>query len=99
MTVLADLAPVIRSKNAGPTLLTIDVLFRDAAGFQRGVAALSEAVVAARYDLDAQAVRITPYPPGLALKITLPRPVIAGSPGDRDVYGAQQHVALMAVPV
>lgn len=99
MTVLSDLAPVIRSKNAGPTLLTIDVLFEDAAGFQRGAAALTEAIVAARYCVQPEAITIIPYPPGLALKITMPRAVIAGSPGDRDVYGAQQHRPLLDVPL
>ena len=99
MTTLGDLAPVLRSKNAGPTLLTLDVLFEDDAGYRRGRAALTPAVVAARYGLGAADVTVTPYPPGLAIKITLPRAVTAGSPGDRDVYGAQQHRPLLGLPV
>ncbi|RZV48885.1 MAG: DUF4387 family protein, partial [Sphingomonadaceae bacterium] len=38
---LADIAPVIRSKNAGPTLLTIDVMFKDSAAYRRGLAAVT----------------------------------------------------------
>jgi hypothetical protein len=32
-----------------------------------------------------------------AIKFTLPRKVCAGSPGDGDVYGAQQHGPLLGV--
>ena len=36
--------------------------------------------------------------PGIhAIKFVLPRQVCAGSPGDGDVYGAQQHVPLQEV--
>jgi hypothetical protein len=31
------------------------------------------------------------------LKIALPRNTVAGSPGDRDVYGAQQHTPLLGL--
>jgi len=99
VTVLQDIAPVIRSKNAGPTLLTLDILFEDEAGFRRGIAALTVAVVAKRYGASPDDISITPYHPAFALKITMPRRVLAGSPGDRDVYGAQQHVPLLEVPL
>lgn len=95
---LADIAPVIRSKNAGPTLLTIDVMFKDTAAYRRGLAAVTGDLVAKLYGLDPGAVKLAPYPPALALKITIPRLVSAGSPGDRDVYGAQQHTPLLTVP-
>lgn len=35
----------------------------------------------------------------LALKITCKRPTLAGSPYDRDVYGAQQHSKLLALTI
>ena len=38
---LIDLAKVIRSKNAGPTTLTLDLLFNDAAGFRLACASKS----------------------------------------------------------
>jgi hypothetical protein len=40
-------------------------------------------------------VRVSPFAPAHALKIVLDRPVVAGNPGDRDVYGAQQHGPLL----
>ncbi|MCF8153417.1 MAG: DUF4387 domain-containing protein, partial [Rhodoferax sp.] len=56
---LTSLADVIRSKNAGPTQLTVDLFFRDAAGFAlaAGSASLSCAAVAALYQLPASRVR------------------------------------------
>jgi hypothetical protein len=44
-----------------------------------------------------ESVEVIPYAPAFAIKIVLPRKVIAGAPGDRDVYGAQQHGPLLGV--
>ena len=97
--ILSDIARVIRSKNAGPTLLTIDVLFADASDFARGKAALTTLVVAARFGGDPSEVSVLPVASARAIKIVLPRKLPAGGPGDRDVYGAQQHAPLLDVPV
>jgi hypothetical protein len=43
------------------------------------------------------AVRVIPFEAALAIKIVLDRPIVAGSPGDRDVFGAQQHAPLLKV--
>jgi len=58
---LSDIAQVIRSKNAGPRRLTLDLMF--------------------------------------AIKIVLARKIMAGDPGDFDVYGAQQHAPLLGVEI
>jgi hypothetical protein len=42
---------------------------------------------------------VIPYPAGRAIKIVLARAVMAGDPGDRDVYGAQQHAPLLEVEI
>ena len=39
------------------------------------------------------------YDPAVAFKITIRRPVGSGDITDRDVYGCQQHVPLMAIEV
>lgn len=96
---LSELARVVRSKNAGPTLLTIDVLFADSVGFARGLKALSAAVVAQRYGRAEADIQVLSVPAAQALKIVMPRTVPAGSPGDRDVYGAQQHAPLLDIEV
>jgi hypothetical protein len=96
---LQDIARIIRSKNAGPTQLTIDVLFIDDARFQTGLAALTAEAVAARYGRAEGEVSVIAYPPALAVKIVMNRLCTAGLPGDRDVYGAQQHGPLLGLPV
>lgn len=98
-TPLTSLAPVIRSKNAGPTLLTLDLFFRDAEAFAQAAAssALSTQAVAALYGQAVQDVVRFDLPEILAIKFSLPRAVCAGSPGDGDVYGAQQHGPLLGL--
>lgn len=98
---LTMLAPVIRSKNAGPTQLTLDLFFSDAQAYGRAQAspALTADAVAGLYGLAPGAVRRYAMPTIQALKFTLPRAVCAGSPGDGDVYGAQQHGPLLALRV
>lgn len=96
---LVDIARVIRSKNAGPTTLTLDLLFNDAPGYERACAApaLRAESIAARYGVPAERVLVMPYPAALAMKIALDRRIVAGDPGDRDVYGAQQHAPLLEI--
>jgi hypothetical protein len=96
---LQDLAQVVRSKNAGPRRFTLDIIFRDDADYQR--AAQSEAITPAKiaplYGVAADSVTIINYPLGRAIKIVVPRQIMSGDPGDRDVYGAQQHAPLLDV--
>jgi hypothetical protein len=96
---LTDLVHVIRSKNAGPTLLTLDLFFRDRHGYDRAIQSpqLSLASVAQLYGC--APARMSRYDMAdlCAIKFTLPRKVCAGSPGDGDVYGAQQHGPLLRV--
>jgi hypothetical protein len=104
VSTLGELAQVFRSKNAGPFLVTIDVMFDSPAAFERVMAsgAITPAVVAGRYGVEAQDVRVTGYPRAKAIKITMPRlwgTRGAGSAGDRDVYGAQQHAPLLGVAI
>jgi hypothetical protein len=96
---LADLAQVIRSKNAGPRRLTLDVMFATDADYQRVAQspALSREAVAALYRVSPEDVTVYPYPAGRAIKLVLARQIMAGDPGDSDVYGAQQHAPLLGI--
>jgi len=96
---LDKIAKVIRSKNAGPCLLTLDVMLPDPESFAY-VAERAGALrrqVARRYGRSENEVAVLPFKPALAVKITLPRDVISGDVGDRDVYGAQQHAPLLDI--
>ncbi len=96
---LAQLARVVRSKNAGPTCLTIDLFFPDAQAYARASAslALQPLAVAERYGVSSGQVRRFELPDIFALKLSMPRRRCAGDPGDGDCYGAQQHVPLLEV--
>jgi hypothetical protein len=96
---LTEAATVIRSKNAGPLHLTIDLMFPDEARFEmaRRSQSLSVSHIARLYGLSQKSVQVLPYPQALAIKLVLDRKTVAGSPGDRDVYGTQQHGPLLGI--
>jgi hypothetical protein len=101
-TTLGDLARFITSKNAGPFLVTIDIVFPDDETYRRVKALdlLTPESVAKRYGRSPDdVVGIHYFDPARAIKVTMKQPVPAGSPGDTDVYGAQQHVPLMNMEV
>ena len=101
MTTLYEMARVFRSKNAGPFLITIDVLFSTAREYDLGAnsPALDKGRIAELYGISEGDVRVFPFPQARAIKIVLPRSVSCGSLGDRDVYGAQQHGPLASLEV
>ncbi|HUN42067.1 MAG TPA: DUF4387 domain-containing protein [Acetobacteraceae bacterium] len=98
---LSEIAQVIRSKNAGPRRLTLDVMFATDADYQRVTQsrALGQAQIAALYRASPEDVTVIPYPVGRAIKIVLARRIMAGDPGDVDVYGAQQHAPLLGIEI
>jgi Domain of unknown function (DUF4387) len=98
---LQDVAQVVRSKNAGPRRLTLDIIFRDDADYQRAVQseALKPEKIAPLYDVAANTVTVINYPLGRAIKVVVPRKIMSGDPGDRDVYGAQQHTPLLELNI
>jgi hypothetical protein len=99
MPTLLETASVIRSKNAGPLTYSFDLLFPSRAAFELAAASanLRPEALARRLGRDAADIQVKPYAAALAIKIAIPREVVAGSPGDRDVYGAQQHLPLLGI--
>ena len=102
MKTLKDIATVIRSKNAGPYELTLDVIFSDRKVFedfcQKKI--FNKEVIAKLYHIEEKDVlSIVEFPPAMAVKATIVRPLASGALGERDVYGAQQHVPLMNLEV
>lgn len=100
-TTLADLAVEVRSKNAGPFWVTMELFMRDADGYR--VAAdedfLDEQVVADLYRVDPATVQIFRIPSLNVVKISFPRPISQGSLRDRDMHMGQHHVPLAVLPV
>ena len=99
---LLELARTIRSKNAGVDHITFDVIFPDRESFElvRGSRALTREAVAALYRIPIERITaFVEYEPGLAIKFTIRRERPSGSPGERDVFGAQQYPPLFSLPI
>ena len=98
---LGELARVIRSKNAGALQLTLDVMFEDEAVYRRvrDSGALTPRVLGPLYGVSDNEVAVIPFDVAMAIKITVPRAIRSGSPGDTDVYGAQQHAPLLDIEI
>lgn len=93
---LYDKARVIRSKNAGPFTLTIDLIFGSESDFNHVMESPSftKENIAGLYRAEAEKVVIHPFKKVLAIKVSMPRPISSGAPCDCDVYGSQQHFPL-----
>jgi hypothetical protein len=98
---LIEAARVIRSKNAGPLTLTIDIMFDDRSIYERALAAssLTPSALAEVCAKPVDSIRVIPYPAALAIKLVFDRSIVAGTPGDMDVYGAQQHAPILEVEI
>ncbi|NQW84213.1 MAG: DUF4387 domain-containing protein [Alcaligenaceae bacterium] len=98
---LAEIATVIRSKNAGPLTLSFDLIFPTDQSFEAATRAqaLRPIALARLYNVAPADVIVTPYRVARAIKIAMPRTIVSGSPGDHDVYGAQQHVPLLDLEI
>ena len=97
---LREVAQVIRSKNSSPMKLTLDIIFKDREVFEevRRRNLINAAVVAGVYRIDpAEIEKVLYFEPAKAVKIGMKRLVRSGSPGDTDVYGAQQHAPLLQI--
>ena len=96
--VLKDIANVIRSKNAGPFELTLDVMLKDQEMFEamRAANVINTKVIAKLYQIpEEDVISIVYFPNAKAIKATIVRPLPSGGLGERDVYGAQQHAPLV----
>jgi len=90
---LWEIAKLIRSKNAGPWELTFDIMFDDAAHYEkcRQTELATSPFYARLYKVPESSVRVFECPDALAIKATIPRPQSAGAPSDTDVFGGQFH--------
>lgn len=102
MTQLYEYAKVLRSKNAGPFEITLDILFDDKEKylFVKTQEVLTIEKIAQLYQIaETDIHHFVYFDQALGIKITMAREVSSGSAGERDVYGAQQHAPLMNLEV
>jgi hypothetical protein len=99
---LAELAKTIRSKNAGVDKITFDVIFRDRETYERvrQSRVLTRETVARLYGIpEARISDFVEFDPACAIKFTIYRDRPSGSPGDPDIFGAQQYAPLLDIVV
>lgn len=92
MATVGDLVLKVRSKNAGPFWLTVDIFCGTPETFQAVSRGLSTERVADRFDVPPDRLKRFDIDDLNVVKFSLPRPVVQGSRFDRDMHGAQWAV-------
>lgn len=98
---LGELARLIRSKNAGPFMLTIDIMFDSPDAYHHVVAQgiINTQLVSELYTTRPEDINIYEVSEALAIKVSLPRRVPSGDIGDSDVFGGQQYAPFVDLEV
>lgn len=97
MANLGELVEKIRSKNAGPFWLTIDIFCGTSSAFARTCESLSTERVATVFATDPKTLKRFEIPSLNVIKFSLPRPEIQGSIADRDMHGASWAALLSEI--
>ena len=96
---LGDIAQKVRSKNAGPFWLTIDIFCADPDAYAQVVGGLSTLQVARLFRAEPQLVKRFDIPDLNVVKFSLPRPKTQGAAADRDIHGASWAALLADVEI
>jgi hypothetical protein len=98
---LSHCASLIRSKNAGPCVLTFDVMFSSAPEYElvKRSGVLTAERFARLYGVPPDDVDAFECDQALAFKFSIPRPHVQGDFGDGDMHGGQQYAPLLDVEV
>ena len=96
---LDDLALEVRSKNAGPFWMTLDVFLPDDAAYRIADALITPEVIAELYQVALESLQIFRIPQLRVVKVSFPRPLPQGSLHDRDMHAGQHHVPLASLPL
>ena len=99
MARLEDRVVKVRSKNAGPFWVTVDVFCGSAEAYSEVSAALKTEAVAAVFHQPTQLIKRFDIPDLHVVKFSFPRPVVQGSRADRDMHGAQWALLLAEMDV
>ena len=99
MTTVGAVADKVRSKNAGPFWLTVDVFCTTPEAHARIRDGLSDAAVAAALGVPVQALARYDLPDLRVVKFSAPRPAIQGTAADRDMHGASFAALVAELPL
>jgi hypothetical protein len=98
---LGDYAKYIRSKNAGPFWLTMEIFLKSKKDFDRLVShnLITPGLISRLYGTPAENVQIFLCQDIDIIKISIPRPVVQGCLQDKDIHAGQQFIALANVEI
>ena len=96
---LSDLVLKVRSKNAGPFWVTVDVFCGTPDIFERVRLELRTETVAALFQQPSQLIKRFDIADLNVIKFSFPRPVAQGARTDRDMHGAQWAILLAELKV
>ena len=99
MARFGDLVDRVRSKNAGPFTVTLDVFCGSDDAFAMVAALLSNSAVAGVFCIAVEDLDRHELPDLNVIKFSFPRPHVQGSRLDRDMHAAQFAVLLEEMPV
>lgn len=99
MSTVGDIAHKVRSKNAGPFWLTVDVFCGTPEAFARISQGLDSADVAAALQVDPGVLKRFDLANLNVVKFSAPRPAIQGTRADRDMHGASFAVLIAELPL
>lgn len=92
---IVDRVRVLRSKNAGPFVITFDVIFGTKADFESIKQQINPAQIAKAYGKEPAEITGPDFVDELnAMKFSLQRKRPCGHPGDSDCYGMNQEQPL-----
>lgn len=99
MPKLSEVCRYIRSKNAGPFWITVDISFPDRDSFDRYADSpfLQAPAIGALFMVDSTQVKCFKVPDLAVVKISYPRARPQGGTIERDMHGGQQYIRLLDV--
>lgn len=99
MPKVSEVCRSVRSKNAGPFWITLDLWFPDRESFDRYSVspALQPQAIGALYGADPAQIKFFSVPSLHVVKVSYPRAHAQGGVMERDMHGGQQFVRLLDV--
>ncbi|BCA62711.1 hypothetical protein HMP09_1945 [Sphingomonas sp. HMP9] len=101
MPKLRNVCRHVRSKNAGPYWITVDVFFADADAYARyaDAPAIGVAAMGDLFGVESAQIKRFAVPDLNVVKLSYPRAQPQGGAIERDMHGGQQYVRLLDVDV
>jgi hypothetical protein len=101
MATIGELAKLVRSKNAGPFVMTIDIMFADEETYNKVKKSdvLNRKMIADIYNISENQVQLFEVDNCFAYKASIPRPYFQGDLMDSDSHAGQQYAPFIDIEV